>query len=191
LDPLYKKTVPYQPLSWYLGLDPTQGSHSRPPFISKNRLPQKGFKWIGLDAWQASIIYTNLISSNISTPLVASRLKLLPKAQGPFTEALRKNNLNAEAALRAVGGSLERHAITGEVLTLNLSSTRIDNDDLEHLAVLFQPRVLDLTNTDITDAAALHLSGWASLRRLKLGRTRITQTAVSNIKYYSPGLSIQ
>ena len=190
-DPLYKKTVPYQPLSWYLGLDPTQGSHARPPFMSNNRLPQTGFKWKGLDAWQASIIYTNLITSNIGKPLVTSKLKILQKARGPFTEALRKNNLNAEAALRAVGGKLERHAVTDEVLTLTLSRTRIDNDDLEHLAVLFQPRVLDLTDTDITDAAAQHLSGWASLRRLKLGRTRLTRAAVNHIKYYSPGLIIQ
>jgi hypothetical protein len=190
-DPLYKKTVPYQPLSWYLGLDPTQGSHDRPPFMSNNRLPHTGFKWKGLDAWQASIIYTNLISSNIGQPVVTSGLKMKRKAQGPFSEALRKNSLNAEAAIRAVGGKLERHAITGEVLTLNLAHTLIDNDDLEHLAVLFQPRELDLTDTEITDAAAQHLSGWASLRVLRLSRTRITQAAVNDIKYYSPGLVIR
>ncbi len=113
------------------------------------------------------------------------------KAQGQFSEALRKNSLNAEAAIRAVGDKLERHAITGEVLTLNLAHTFIDNDDLEHLAVLFQPRELDLTDTEITDAAAQHLSGWASLRVLRLSRTRITQAAVNDIKYYSPGLLIR
>ena len=184
-------TVPYQPVSWYLGLDPTQGSHARPPFMSGNRLPQANFKWAGLDAWQASIIYTNLVSSTIDKPLAVSSLKINRNARGPFTEALRSSNLNAEKALNAVGGKVKRNALTGAVVTLDLSGTHIDNHDLEHLAVLFQPQILDLSDTDITDNATRHLSGWASLRKLILARTRITKNAVESMKYFSPGLEIQ
>jgi len=190
-DPLYKRTVPYKPVSWYLGIDPIQGSHPRPAYVSSTQLPQPGFRWQGLDNWQATMIFTNLFTSHIGNPMPLPKPKLKTGARGPFTEALRKNNLDAEAALRTVGGKLKRHAVTGEVLTLTLAKTRIDNDDLEHMAVLFQPQVLDLTDTDLTDGATRHLVGWASLRELKLGGTRLSKAAVDDIKYFSPGLIIE
>ena len=90
-----------------------------------------------------------------------------------------------------MGGKLERHPVTGQVVTLNLAHTQVDNNDLEHVAQLFQPLMVDLTDTDITDKAAAHLAGWTSLRVLKLGGTRITRKAVDEIKKYSPGLVVQ
>jgi hypothetical protein len=105
--------------------------------------------------------------------------------------ALRANGMNAEAALQAVGGKLERHPVTREVITLNLARSRINNEDLEHMAEFFQPRELDLTDTDITDRASSHLAGWTSLRILKLGRTRMSTKTVKQLKYYSPGLDIR
>lgn len=190
-DPLYKKTVPYQPVSWYLGIDPVLGKHARPAFLSGTQLPPANFRWQGLDAWQANMIFTNLFTSYIGKPPTLAKPTLKAAAKGPFTEALRKNNMNGETALRAVGGKLERNAVTGEVLTVDLTHARIDNADLEHLAVLFQPRVLDLTDTDITDSAAIHLAGWASLRVLKLGGTRMSKAAVDQIKFYAPGLAVE
>jgi hypothetical protein len=183
--------VPYQPLSWYLGINTTQSAHARPPYLSGTRLPPANFRWQGLDVWQANMIFTNLFTSHIGQPLPLPKPKLTAAAKGPFTMALRANNMNPEAALKAVGGKLERHPVTREVITLNLASARINNEDLEHIAVLFQPRVLDLTDTDITDSASRHLAGWASLRVLKLGRTRLSKEAVKQLNYYSPGLSIQ
>ncbi len=190
-DPLYRKTVPYQPLSWYLGINTTLGAHARPPYLSGTRLPPANFRWQGLDVWQANMIFTNLFTSHIGQPLPLPKPKLTAAAKGPFTMALRANNMNPEAALKAVGGKLERHPVTREVITLNLASARINNADLEHIAVLFQPRVLDLSDTNITDPASRHLAGWASLRVLKLGRTRLSKEAVKQLNYYSPGLSIQ
>jgi hypothetical protein len=99
--------------------------------------------------------------------------------------------MNAAAALKAVGGSLQRDPLTGKVTVLKLARTTIDNNDLEHLALLFQPRELDLSDTDITDKAWPHLSGWTSLRKLNLRRTRISADTVKGLKRYSPGLEIQ
>ncbi len=190
-DPLFRKAVPYQPMSWYLGIDPTLGAHARPPYLSGTRLPPANFRWEGLDAWQANMIFTNLFTSHIGQPLPLPKPQLKASAKGPFTVALRANEMNAEAALQAAGGKLERHPVTREVITLNLARSRINNEDLEHMAQLFQPRELDLTDTDITDSASRHLAGWASLRVLKLGRTRLSKEAVKQLNYYSPGLSIQ
>jgi len=193
-DPLYRKTVPYQPMSWYLGIDPTLGAHVRPPYLSSTRLPPANFRWEGLDAWQANMIFTNLFTSHIGQPLPMTKPQLKASAKGPFTVALRAlppGLASAEAALQAAGGKLERHPVTHEVITLNLARSRINNEDLEHMAEFFQPRELDLTDTDITDRASNHLAGWASLRILKLGRTRMSTEAVKQLKYYSPGLDIR
>ena len=190
-DPLYRKTVPYQPMSWYLGIDPTLGEHARPPYLSGTRLPPANFRWEGLDAWQANMIFTNLFTTHIGQPLPLPKPQLKASSKGPFTVALRANGMNAEAALQAVGGKLERHPVTREVITLNLARSRINNEDLEHMAEFFQPRELDLTDTDITDRASSHLAGWASLRILKLGRTRMSTKTVKQLKYYSPGLDIR
>jgi len=190
-DPLYRKTVPYQPMSWYLGINPTLGAHARPPYLSSTRLAPANFQWQGLDAWQANMIFTNLFTSFIDQPLPWPKPQLKAAAQGPFTVALRTNGMDADAALNSAGGKLERHPLTGEVITVNLSHARITNADLEHMAVLFQPHVLNLSDTEITDSAARHLAGWASLRVLKIGRTRLSRKAVEQLKYYSPGLVIQ
>lgn len=190
-DPLYRKTVPYQPVSWYLGIDPTLGAHARPPYLSSTRLAPANFRWKDLDAWQANMIFTNLFTSLVDQPLPLPKPQLKAAANGPFTVALRTNGMDSEAALNSVGGKLERHPVTGEVITVNLAHARITNTDLEHMAVLFQPRVLDLTDTEITDSAARHLAGWGSLRMLKIGRTRLSKEAVKQLKYYSPGLVIQ
>ena len=144
-----------------------------------------------MDTWQVNMIFTNLFSAHIGQPEGLPAPKLKAKALGPFTQALRKNNMNAAAALKAVGGSVERDPLTGRVTVLKLARTAIDNDDLEHLALLFRPRELDLSDTDITDEAWSHLSGWASLRVLNLRRTRISADTVKGLKRYSPGLEIQ
>jgi hypothetical protein len=190
-DPLYKRSLPYQSLAYYLNLDPAQGIHARPPYLGSTGLPPQNFRWTGLDAWQANMIFTNLFTAHIGQPEGLPTPKLKSNAQGPFTQALRKNSMNAAVALKAVGGSLQRDPLTGRVTVLKLARTAIDNDDLEHLALLFQTRELDLSDTDITDSAWPHLVGWASLRVLNLRRTRISADTVKGLKRYSPGLEIQ
>ena len=190
-DPTYKRTLPYLPLVHYLNLDAAQGTHARPPYLGNTGLPPQTFRWTGLDAWQANILFTNLFTAHIGQPEGLPAPKLKTKAQGSFTQALRNNSMNAAAALKAVGGSLQRDPLTGKVTVLKLARTTIDNNDLEHLALLFQPRELDLSDTDITDKAWPHLSGWTSLRKLNLRRTRISADTVKGLKRYSPGLEIQ
>ena len=97
----------------------------------------------------------------------------------------------AEAALKAVGGKLTRDPLSNRVLKLDLSSTPVDNNDLRHLALLFDPRELDLSDTDITDSCSNHIAGWASLRRVNLQRTRLSVGTVDHIQYFSPGLVIE
>ena len=189
-DPLYKRTLPYLPLVHYLNLDAAQGTHPRPPYSGSTRLPPANYRWNGLDAWQANMIFTNLFTAHIGQPEGLPAPRLRSEAQGPFTEALRTNGMNADAALKAVGGSLERDPLTGKVIVLKLAHTAIDNDDLEHLALLFNPLELDLSDTDITDKAWPYLVGWTSLRVLNLRRTRISAYSVKDFKSFSPGLEI-
>ncbi len=189
-DPLYKRGVPYVPITSYLGLGHGKDKHPRPAFEGSTGLPPPNFRWTGLDAWQASMIFTNLFTSFIGRPEGLPAPKLRTEAQGPFTQALRANGMDATAALKAIGGKLDRDPLTGHVTKLTLARTRIDNDDLEHLALLFQPHKLDLSDTDITDSAWTHLVGWAGLRSLNLSRTRISAETVEGWKRYSPGMDI-
>lgn len=190
-DLYYTRTVPYQSLEWYLNLNIVTGGAPRPEFPAATKLMKEDFRWPGLDAWQANMIFTNLFTSYIGQSEQPLPPRLRPGALGPFTQALRENNLDAAYALKAVGGSVERDPITGQTLKLNLARTRIDDGDLEHLALLFQPLALDLSDTDIGGLKAFqHLAGWTSLRRLNLRNTRITADLVENLKRLAPTLVI-
>ena len=191
-DLYYTRTVPYQSLEWYLNLNIVTGAAPRPEFPAATKLMKEDFRWPSLDAWQANMIFTNLFTSHIGQPEQLPPPRLRPEARGPFTQALRENNLDAAYALKAVGGSVEHDPLTGQVLKLNLARTRIDDGDLEHLALLFQPLALDLSDTDIGGLKAFHhLSGWTSLRRLNLRNTRITAHLVENLKRLAPSLLIE
>ncbi len=190
-DPLYKRALPYASISWYLNLDPASGAHPRPAYLGSTRLPPPAFKWQGLDTWQANMIFTNLFRLHLSQPAKLPTPKLKADSTGPFASALRQNKMNAEAALKAVGGKLTRDPLSGRVLKLDLSSTAVDNDDLRHLALLFDPRELDLSDTDITDSCSNYIAGWASLRRVNLRRTRLSAGTVDHVRYFSPGLIIE
>ena len=204
-DPLFQRSVPYKSITSYLGMGQGKDRHPRPPYVGSTGLlpatfsqpPPSGLedgkwtgKWTGLDGWQANMIFTNLFTSFIGRPEGLPAPKLKAEAQGPFTQALRANGMDATAALKAIGGKLERDPLTGQVTKLTLARTRIDNDDLEHMALLFQPHELDLSDTDITDSAWVHLVGWASLRSLNLGRTRVSAKTVEAWQRYSPGMEI-
>ena len=190
-DPLYKETVPYFPLDFYLNLDPAKGAHPRPAYSGSTGLPPEKFQWTGLDAWQANMIFTNLFTSHIGKPEGLPKPVLKVESAGPFNSALRANQLNAEAALKAVGGTAQRDPLSGKVIKLTLAKTSVSNDDLEHIALLFDPRELDLTDSDVTDEAWPHLVGWASLKTLTLTRTRLSADTVRNLKKYAPGLEIK
>ena len=154
-------------------------------------MPPDKFQWTGLDAWQANMIFTNLFTSHIGKPDGLPKPVLKVESTGPFNSALRANQLNAEAALKAVGGTAQRDPLSGKVIKLTLAKTSVSNDDLEHIALLFDPRELDLTDSDVTDEAWPHLVGWASLKTLTLTRTRLSAATVRNLKKYAPGLEIK
>ena len=99
--------------------------------------------------------------------------------------------MNAEAALKAVGGKLTRDPLSGRVPKLDLSSTAVDNDDLRHLALLFDPRELDLSDTDITDSCSTTSPAGPASRRVNLRRSRLSTGTVDHIRYFSPGLIIE
>ena len=189
-DPLYQRSIPYKSITSYIGTGHGEDNHPFPALVSGTGLLSPSYRWAGLDNWQANMIFANLFTSFIDRPERLPAPKLRAKAQGPFTRALRTNGMNASAALKAIGGKLERNSLTGQVTKLTLAHTRIDNDDLEHMALLFQPHELDLSDTDITDSAWAHLVGWASLRTLNLSRTRISAETVEGWKHYSPGIEI-
>ena len=190
-DPFYRRTLPYQPLMYYLNLDITQQPHPRPAYTASTGLPENQFQWTGLDPWQANMVFTNLFRLHLGKPPEWPAPKFDQDAKGVLTEALKKYPKDPARAVRAIGGKIERNEKTGEISLLDLSGTSIDNRDLEHLPLLFDPLELDLSGTDISPRSARFLEGWTRLRRVKLRGTRISQSLAISIATYNPGIVVE
>lgn len=70
----------------------------------------------------------------------------------------------------------------GEVITLDLSQTRVCDADLAQLAQLHRLQWLHLNGTGVTDAGLVHLEPLANLELLHLGATVVTDEGLKHLQ---------
>ncbi len=70
----------------------------------------------------------------------------------------------------------------GPLVAVELSGTRVTDDDLKHLRGLSGPGRLWLGGTRITDAGLEHLAGLSRLYTLDLERTKITDAGLRHLR---------
>lgn len=73
---------------------------------------------------------------------------------------------------------------------VNLSSTRLCDDDLARLDGFSDVDVLDLSGTLVTDAGLIHLHHLARLQVLVLDGTQVTERGLAALRQALPELSI-
>jgi len=64
---------------------------------------------------------------------------------------------------------------------IDLSGTKLKDDDLQHLARIHHIRELDLSNTHISDAGVRYLRKLESLQKLDLSGTRVTDRGIAQL----------
>ncbi|HVX12107.1 MAG TPA: hypothetical protein VHC22_13080 [Pirellulales bacterium] len=73
---------------------------------------------------------------------------------------------------------------------VNLSGTRISDQDLAEMDGLSDVDVLDLSGTQVTDAGLLHLKRLGRLQMLVLDGTHVTETGLDELRQALPGIAI-
>jgi hypothetical protein len=73
---------------------------------------------------------------------------------------------------------------------VNLSSTRIGDNDLKELEDLDDVEVLDLSGTDVTDAGLSHLARLPRLQMLVLSGTHVTPAGIDTLRQSLPAVAI-
>lgn len=102
--------------------------------------------------------------------------------------ALEKAKNEAEdravAAIEKLGGKVERdkNKPGSPVVSVNLSSLKVTNKDLEHLKELHALESLDLSLNPITDGGLMHLKDMKRLRSLQLAFTNITGAGLEHLE---------
>ena len=74
----------------------------------------------------------------------------------------------------------EKNAFTG-VTYIDVTGTKITDNDLQHLSGLTNLQTLCLGNTQVTDAGLQHLSGLTHLRCLYLEETQVTDAGLRHL----------
>ena len=97
-------------------------------------------------------------------------------------EAVPKEQADAIAAIKKLGGRARLDSKSGEAVSVSLDATQITDAGLEHVKHLTSLQILDLTGTQITDAGLVHLRGMTGLGALMLRDTQITDAGLEHLK---------
>ena len=95
-------------------------------------------------------------------------------------------------AIERLGGQItfDRNRPNKPVTDVDLSSTKVTDDELVHLKGLTNLQYLNLTGTKVTDAGLEHLKGLTSLKRLDLDGTKVTTKGVNKLQKALPYCAI-
>ncbi len=104
-----------------------------------------------------------------------------------FLPSLARANENDDAAekrVKELGGKTSRHEdLPGKPLkSIDLSKTKVTDEDLKLMAKLNQLRILNLDNTVVSDAGLMNLPAVTSLSNLSLFGTKVTKEGVAKLK---------
>jgi hypothetical protein len=95
---------------------------------------------------------------------------------------------SAMTTVRAAGG---RVFYESGGYRVDLSSSRIEDDDLQNLYAIPDLTSVDLRGTQVTDAAIPYLQKISALKNLNIERTAITPEAVAALKKAKPDLNVE
>ena len=118
--------------------------------------------------------------------LISFMLITCGAASAPAQEPLPKEQADAVAAIKKLGGSVYVDAISVEVLQVYLRGPKVTDAGLEHLKGLTSLTELVLQSEQITDVGLEQLKGLTGLTELNLGNTKITDAGLAEIKAALP-----
>jgi Leucine-rich repeat (LRR) protein len=107
------------------------------------------------------------------SPISATQEHHVPKIEPAHPEAV--------AALESVGAVINMDP-NGDVRVLNLTGTRVTDDDLKHLSVMTNLEMINLDGTQVTDVGLVHLANLKRLKFVRLSRTQITDSGLMHLK---------
>lgn len=103
-----------------------------------------------------------------------------PPARITLPEGLPASEREAAKNFLALGGVLEQN-IGGNVVLLDLTGTKVADEDLAHLQAFAELQSLILTDTKISNAGMMHMAGLSSLQTLELNRTSISDAGLEHV----------
>jgi Leucine-rich repeat (LRR) protein len=89
---------------------------------------------------------------------------------------------DAVAAIRGIGGTVDRGLLGGPVISVTLTHLEVTDDWLEHLEGLPNLRSLGIAYTQVADAGLVHLKGLTELEHLDLRATQVTDAGLEHLK---------
>ncbi len=120
--------------------------------------------------------------------LVAIACALVLAATGGCGAKMSPEQQSAMTTVRAAGG---RVFYESGGYRVDLSSSRIEDDDLQNLYAIPDLTSVDLRGTQVTDAAIAHLQKISTLKNLNVERTAITPEAIAALKKARPDLTVE
>jgi len=106
----------------------------------------------------------------------------------PIIQEFRCGKLIRLRGVAAGGAKIERNE-QGEVVEVDLGSSRITDTGLVHLKGLTSLQTLNLSGS-ITDSGLVHLKGLTNLQQLYLEDTQITDAGVADLQKALPNCKI-